>query len=137
MKRSIFLIKATLRRHNALFHSNNEFLKEMVIGTGIVQDPLKSDKSKTGNKFTKNDVVLIVKAERKDQSKYPWLFTEHQYIRIPRKAIKEEKDGTIVIPGIKNLDHFDYLIKVGLDWGGQYMKARAKRMKKLTQSSTI
>ena len=134
---SIYIIKATLQRHNALFHSNNEFLKSIVCGTGLVCDPLKLDKSITGNKFRKNDVVLIVKAGKRDQSKIPWLFTEGEYSQILRKTIKEEKAGPNVIPGIENLNHFDYLINVGLKWGGQYLKARAKRTKKLTQHSPV
>jgi len=137
MKLSTYIIKATLQRHNAIFHSNNECLIAMVCGTGVVQDPLKLDKSITGNKFRKNDVVLIVKAGKKDQRKYPWLFKKGEFSKVAKKMIKDKKDGSSVIPGIKQLDHFDYLLKIGLEWGGQYLKAREKRTRKLSQHSAI
>ena len=81
--------------------------------------------------------TTFVPAEKKSWRKMQWLFKEGEHFQIVRKTIKEEKDGSIVVPGIKNLDHFNYLIKVGLEWGGQYLKDRAKRIKKLTANSTI
>jgi hypothetical protein len=125
---SIYLIQATLETYKMIFKPKDEYVKGLFLGTGIVKDPMKFNRSNSKTKPKKGTLVLILKATKGIISIYPKIFQNACKVTVKLKIIEDE---TVTIPGVDNLEWDVFIIQFGLKMGDDYKSLR----KQWTQKS--